>query len=653
MGIELQSVEAGYPEVKSFLKACGPAILRFGQDEPAMFLCVLGCGWGGVRLLGIDLKIYRASLDELSQALCEPLEKPFLPDVTPLLDNTGLSGKQRKLVLESILRERLSSITVQDCWLVRCSPSAPVFSQLRERRILPHLIVFLTAYSIEYILTLASWWVIGRGALQGRLDFGWLLAWAFLLLTRIPLRMLGTWKQGVLAISAGAILKSRLLTGTCRSRPEEVRSQGSAQLLGRVIESEAFESLALSGGLTGIVALLEIVIVIVVLAFFARSSLLAWALVGCVLLLFFFARKYLGSRERWTGQRLEITGQLVERMAGHRTRLAQLPRSHWHTSEDDALQVYLETSTKLDRAVMPLIALVPRGWIVISLLCLAPGLVNGTAVPTALALAIGGILLGQSALQQLTQSLAYLAGAIIAWRQVRELFEAAGRKNTIAGSADAALPQHAKPGSSGPRPIIEAHDLIFQYPGRPGKVLDHSSLRIFSGDQILLEGSSGSGKSTLASMLGGLRRPDSGLLMLRGLDYQTLGSRNWRHSVAFTPQANENHIFSETLAFNLLMGRRWPPRPEDCEEAETVCRELGLGDLLDRMPGGLQQLVGETGWQLSYGERSRVFLARALLQNPELLILDESLGALDPETLPQVANCIRRRAPTLLAIAHP
>jgi ATP-binding cassette subfamily B protein len=68
------------------------------------------------------------------------------------------------------------------------------------------------------------------------------------------------------------------------------------------------------------------------------------------------------------------------------------------------------------------------------------------------------------------------------------------------------------------------------------------------------------------------------------------------------------------LAFNLLMGRRWPPEPEDLGEAETICREMGLGRLLDAMPGALMQMVGETGWQLSNGEKSRVFLARALLQ---------------------------------------
>jgi len=101
------------------------------------------------------------------------------------------------------------------------------------------------------------------------------------------------------------------------------------------------------------------------------------------------------------------------------------------------------------------------------------------------------------------------------------------------------------------------------------------------------------------------------------------------------------------------MGRRWPPRPEDLAEAEAVCAELGLGPLLARMPSGMMQMVGEGGWQLSHGERSRLYLARALLQGAEVVILDESFGALDPETLDQCVDCVYRRAQTLVVIAHP
>jgi hypothetical protein len=87
------------------------------------------------------------------------------------------------------------------------------------------------------------------------------------------------------------------------------------------------------------------------------------------------------------------------------------------------------------------------------------------------------------------------------------------------------------------------------------------------------------------------------------------------------------HVFTGTLAFNLLLGRRWPPSPDDLMQAEALCRSLGLGALLDRMPAGLLQIVGETGWQLPQGERSQLSIARTLLQGADCLSLDESFAA--------------------------
>ena len=170
---------------------------------------------------------------------------------------------------------------------------------------------------------------------------------------------------------------------------------------------------------------------------------------------------------------------------------------------------------------------------------------------------------------------------------------------------------------------------------------------------MLLEGPSGSGKSTLVSLLTGLRSPNAGQLKLGGFERELLGAEDWRRRIASAPQFHENHVFTETMAFNLLMGRRWPPRPQDLAVAEALCRELGLGGVLARMPGGLQQMVGESGWQLSHGEKSRLYMARALLQGTELVVLDESFAALDPESLQQALQCVLQRAPTLLVIAHP
>ena len=118
------------------------------------------------------------------------------------------------------------------------------------------------------------------------------------------------------------------------------------------------------------------------------------------------------------------------------------------------------------------------------------------------------------------------------------------------------------------------------------------------------------------------------------------------------PQHNDNHVLLAPLAFNLLLGRRWPPTEDDLRDATEICYELELGPLLERMPAGIGQHVGETGWRLSQGERARIQLARALLADPDVMLLDEPLGALDPETGRVVLAAIRRRARTLVLISQ-
>jgi ABC-type multidrug transport system fused ATPase/permease subunit len=236
---------------------------------------------------------------------------------------------------------------------------------------------------------------------------------------------------------------------------------------------------------------------------------------------------------------------------------------------------------------------------------------------------------------------------MIAAEQLRPLFDAAQRADDTR-----ALPLQLEEGFAPGSRVLEGRDLVFGFrAGRP--VVDKCNLTIDQGDRVLLEGPSGGGKSSLASLLIGLRKPSAGLLMLGGLDRQTLGLEGWRRRVVGAPQFHENYVLSATLAFNLLFGREWPPAVEDLAEADEICRELGLGPLLDRMPSGLQQLVGEGGWQLSHGEQSRVFIARALLQRAEVLVFDESFGALDPETLHACLTSVMRRAKTLVVIAHP
>jgi ATP-binding cassette subfamily B protein len=270
--------------------------------------------------------------------------------------------------------------------------------------------------------------------------------------------------------------------------------------------------------------------------------------------------------------------------------------------------------------------------------------VSGPPGVAHLAITLGGLLLAAQALERLAGGVSDLLGAAIAWKQVGFLHHAAGRKEP------AGVPGLV---SMGRGTALEARGLGFRYARRSRPALRDVSLVLAHGERVLLEGEPGSGKSTLAALLSGLRPPQTGVVLLHGLDPSAWGDAEWRRRVALSPQLHENHVLVGPLAFNLLLGRRWPPRPDDLDEALDVCHELGLSGLLQRMPGGIFQPVGETGWRLSHGERTRLFVARALLQRADVVILDEGFGALDPESLRLTLECARRRAATLMVLAHP
>ncbi len=652
VGLEAEPVEAPYAEVESLIRSAGPAILRLPGEREWRFLALLGRGRRGVAVLGPDLAVHRVRPELIRAALCAALEAPLAAEADRLLEAIGASPRRRARARRAILRERLASARIGGGWLLRQPPGSHIWPQMRHARLPRHLLVLAGAHAVQYVLWLLSWWVIGQGALQGRLDYGWLLGWALLLLTMVPLRMLEKWSQGLFAIGAGGLLKRRLLAGALRLEPEEIRHQGAGQLLGGVIESEAVESLALSGGILGLLAGIELAIAAAVLGAVPGGGLQALLLLSWVGLGGLLGWRYFRHRRYWTEARLDITHGLVERMVGHRTRLAQEPPERWHDGEDQEIERYLERSRSMDRAAAWLMALVPRGWLLLGLLGLAPAFVTGRASPAALAIGLGGMMLAYEAFRKLAAGLWHLAGAAIAWQQVAPLFHAAARPEINTPPSLAGAPGDGRGVSGSGQPVLEAQDLVFRYRDRGDPVLRGCSLCVCAGDRLLLEGPSGGGKSTIAALLTGLRPPESGLL-LDGLDRQTLGSGGWRRRVVAAPQFHDNHVFAATFAFNLLMGRRWPPHPEEVEAAEALCHELGLGELLGRMPAGVLQMVGETGWQLSHGERSRLYIARALLQGADVIALDESFAALDPETLRRALLCVLERAPTLLVIAHP
>lgn len=643
LGLEAEAVHAAYRELVDVVRECGPALVRLEIDGVANFALLLKGRGRAVTLLGPDLRRHRVEGSAIAERLCARQEAEVASDVDELLRMADVPARRRDVVRRALIEQHLSR-PVGGVWLISALPGAPMLAQLRASRLGRYAVGMLLAHAVTYVLLITAWWLVGKGALEGRLEPGWLAGWMLLLLSIVPCELLVTWLQGRFAIGTGAVLKRRLLYGVMRLEPDEIRHQGVGGLLGKVIEAEAVESLALSGGAAVLLATVELAAAGFVLVVGGGVLLLvllcAWLIFGATL-----AWRYYRRLRSWAHHRVNLTNDLVERMVGHRTRLAQLPRARWHEGEDQLVERYFELSREMDQLAQRTAALLPRGWMLLGVIGMAPAFVAGTATPVQIAVTVGGIWLGHLALTKIVVGLAQLGSAAIAWEQIAPIYRAAERPEEPGMLAVAGT--HAADG-----PLMEARDVHFAYPDRP-PVLRGCAFSILDRDRLLLEGASGGGKSTLASLLAGLRQPDRGIILLRGLDRPTLGAHAWRKRVATAPQFHDNHVLTGTFAFNLLMGRSWPPRLRDLERAEELCQALGLGTLLERMPGGLMQTVGDTGWQLSHGERGRLFLARALLQDAELIVLDESFAALDPESLRQTLGCALERAPALLLIAHP
>ncbi len=607
------------------IRDAAPALIEVNGE----WVGLLGVKRGKLTLLKADQSRHVVPFQSFWRDLTREATGPHQAAVDELLDAAGIGARRRERALDAIAGERIRGVRLGTLFQIRTPAGASFMRQLREAGVLWRIAGLFGAHAIEYLLWIGTWWLIGRSTLGGGMDGDWTVAWILLLFAILPFRLITTWWQGKVAVGAGGLLRRRLLDGALKLGADEVKHEGVGHFLGRAIEAEWIESLALGGGIGTALATLEILLSALVLSKAAGSVievalLMLW--LGVIALL---TRHYWRRRLRWTEARLTMTHDLIENMSGHRTRAAQQPSAEWHVEEDRALSSYLALSREMDVSAARLTALAPRGWLLVGLAGLAPGFIGGGESPAALAIAVGGILVAWQAFRRLTGGLAQLAGATIAWRQVSQMFHAAARPaQDITETAP----------SSGA--VVEAKALSFRYASHLPAVLTGASLEIESGDWILLEGESGGGKSTLAALVAGLRVADSGSLVRRGL-------------VACAPQFHENHILTGTFAYNLLLGRHWPPGQKDLAEAREVAGELGLSPLIARMPGDMLQMVGETGWQLSQGERSRVFLARALLQAPDLVILDESFAALDPENLRLALECALRRSKTLMVIAHP
>nr|WP_063998947.1 ABC transporter ATP-binding protein [Campylobacter hyointestinalis] len=193
---------------------------------------------------------------------------------------------------------------------------------------------------------------------------------------------------------------------------------------------------------------------------------------------------------------------------------------------------------------------------------------------------------------------------------------------------------------------IKLKNIKFRY-NRNKTILDNISLEIKKGEKIAFIGPSGSGKSTLVDIIIGLYRPNEGQIFVDNSIIDESNIRDWRKKVGYIPQSI--YLFDGTVAENISFGSKF-----NKDKIKDVLKKAKILDFLETHQNGIDTFVGEGGIKLSGGQKQRIAIARALYQEPEILVLDEATSALDEKVEKEIMDEIYdiSKNKTLIIIAH-
>ncbi|MDR0270841.1 ABC transporter ATP-binding protein [Paenibacillus sp.] len=195
---------------------------------------------------------------------------------------------------------------------------------------------------------------------------------------------------------------------------------------------------------------------------------------------------------------------------------------------------------------------------------------------------------------------------------------------------------------------IHVENLIFTYGGNDSFTLDGISFSVTKGEHLAIVGKSGSGKSTIAKLLTGKIKPQGGIVRIGGIDIHAVNSESLSEKVSIVVQ--EPVLFNMTIRENLLLAKA------DATETELIdcCRRASIYDFIETLQNKLDTIIGEKGVKLSGGQRQRLSIARAFLQDRDIIIFDESTSALDNENENDIITELKSLSSgkTMISIAH-
>ena len=234
---------------------------------------------------------------------------------------------------------------------------------------------------------------------------------------------------------------------------------------------------------------------------------------------------------------------------------------------------------------------------------------------------------------------------------VASYWDGIGKMGTIIGEATEILEREEliRPDTALEKPVgtdIVLHDVHFGY--KDEEILHGIDLDIRQGTVNALVGPSGSGKSTIAKLIASFWDVDSGSISFGGVDIRKIPLEQYNKNIAYVSQ--DNYLFDETIMDNIRMGR---PDATD-EDVMNAAKACGCHDFIMQLEHGYQTVVGGAGGHLSGGERQRISIARAMLKNAPVVILDEATAYTDPENEALVQSSVAKlvQGRTLLVIAH-
>ncbi|ASJ09680.1 ABC transporter [Thermococcus siculi] len=497
----------------------------------------------------------------------------------------------------------------------------------------------LAVLAPPYILSVA----IDRYIVPGNYDRFWVIALLYLcaLIAQWFFATLQTFYIEVFGQKVLRDLRARLHEKVLRSSLAFFKNQSTGDLVSRIINDTGIvNDVLVSGLLGGLGSLLSLVgIIVAMLLLDVRLTLVTLTSVPLMILVAYYFGGKMRRAYRETRQKIaKISSVVEESVAGVETirafgREAEVEREFSRVSRD-TIKAYLRVAVYMG---------------------LFWPLMNITSLLSVVfVIAYGGYLAYQGAVS---------VGVVVAFIQYAQRFR--GPINNVVSmydslqSALAALERiyevlddenvedyrgihFNKLGGE-----IKFDNVWFEYErGRP--VLKGINLHIPPASKIAVVGRTGAGKTTIANLIMRFYDPTEGRILYDGIDGREISRKSLRRKVGYVPQ--ETYLFPGTIMENILMAN-----PEASEEdVIRVCRQLGVHEFIMRLPKGYETSAGEAGKLLSVGERQLISLARALLKDPDIVILDEALSSVDPKTerLVQDAMLKLMEGRTSIIIAH-